>query len=184
MKFTRVQDTAREAPAYLYELARIKSVCRCRRRRRRINFATAIILVTVCQRVRNGEMFYRVIIVTAHEDGILGARERERERGVAGRRRSRLYGHAPGGIFSSRKFSGSLKKTGTSAYIFLLFLSPPLLPLLREERTSDPEIPTRRCGYWTYFSAANWDERLVAEEGGEKFFMSGSCNNIMYDLRD
>lgn len=57
----------------------VLKVCRCRRRRRRINFATAIILVTVCQRVRNGEMFYRVIIVTAHEDGILGARERERE---------------------------------------------------------------------------------------------------------
>lgn len=73
-----------------------------------------------------------------------------RRREMGERRRSRFYEHAPGGIFSSRKFFGSFKGDGNVVVHLLLFLSS-TLPLLREERTSDPEIPTYRCGYWTLF---------------------------------
>lgn len=131
----------------------VLKVCRCRRRRR-INFATMIILVTVCQRVRNGEMFYRVIIVTAHEDGILGARERSGRKTEKPALRACSWRN-----FLFAKILWIVKEDGNVGGVHLSPLPlPTTLPLLREERTSDPEIPTRRCGYWTYFSAANWDE--------------------------
>lgn len=127
----------------MYKLARIKSV-QMSSSRRKVNFATAIILVTVCQHVRNGEMFYCVIIVTVTKEEFSA-----RRRGMGGRRRSRLYEHAP-----SWNFLWIVKGDGNVGVHLLLFLSFPL-SLLREERTSDPKIPTRRCGYWTYFFKAN-----------------------------
>lgn len=102
-----------------------------------------------CQHVHNGEMFYHVIIVT-----VMKEKFSVRRRGMGRRRRSRLYEHLLAGISPHENFESLNENVGVHLLLFLL--SP--LPLLREERTSDPEIPTRRCGYWTYFFKANWDE--------------------------
>jgi len=109
-----------------------------------------IILVIVCRHVLNGKMFYRVIIVTTNKK--FSAR-----RGMTERWRSQFYEHAPSGIFTSRKFSGSLKETGTSRRASSPF---PLLYLTahswgRRERVTRK---FRRCEYWTYFFKANWGE--------------------------
>lgn len=87
----------------------------------------------------------------------LSRRERKRRNGRK-RRRSRLYEACSWRNFLHAKILRIVKGDG-NVDVHLLFLCC-TLPLSwgRRGSASDPEIPTRRCGYWTYFSKANWGE--------------------------
>lgn len=146
--------------------------------RRKINFATTIILVTVCQHVRNGGTFYRVIIVTATKKGFSA-----RRRGMAGRRRSwRALRACSWRYFLPAKILRIVKGDGRRRCASSLLPLLLLLHLAAPEGGENEWPGNSDTPMWILDIFLQGDPRRVSSLVGEKFFMSEAYNNML--IRD